>query len=46
VIDIDEGCITLTVECWGGEEFKPSDAQRYKWQQGRWRILEAPEPAH
>ncbi len=46
VIDIDEGCVTLTVECWGGEEFKPSDAQRYKWQQGRWRILEAPEPAH
>jgi 3',5'-cyclic AMP phosphodiesterase CpdA len=46
VVDIDEGCVTLTVECWTGEEFKSSDAQRYKWQEGRWRILEAPEPAH
>jgi 3',5'-cyclic AMP phosphodiesterase CpdA len=45
-IDIAEGCVTVTVNNWQEERFRPSDAQRYKWQDGRWRILEAPEPAH
>lgn len=46
VIDIDGGSITLTVECWSDTAFKPGDAQRYEYHDGRWRILEAREPAH
>ena len=44
-IEIGERCVTVTVNAWKGEDFKPSDSQRYEWQEGRWRILEAPEPA-
>jgi 3',5'-cyclic AMP phosphodiesterase CpdA len=46
VIDIDDGCITLTLECWSGSEFRPADAQKFERQDGRWRILRAAEPAH
>jgi len=46
VIDIDGGSITLTVECWSSIAFKPGDAQRYEYHDGRWRILKAEEPAH
>ena len=46
VIDIDDGKVTLTVECWGETEFKPKDAQGYEYHDGRWRILKAEEPAH
>jgi 3',5'-cyclic AMP phosphodiesterase CpdA len=46
VIDISDGSITLTVECWSGNAFKPGDAQRYEYHDGRWRILKAEEPAH
>jgi 3',5'-cyclic AMP phosphodiesterase CpdA len=46
VIDIDDGNVTLTVECWCETRFEPKDAQRYEYHQGRWRILEAEEPAH
>ena len=46
LIDIDGGSITLTVECWSDTAFKASDAQRYEYHDGRWRILEAREPAH
>ena len=28
------------------ERFEPSDAQRFKWQGGKWKIMPAPEPAH
>ena len=45
-IDIADGCVTITVNAWKRDEFEPSDAQRYEWHEGRWRILPAPEPAH
>jgi 3',5'-cyclic AMP phosphodiesterase CpdA len=46
VIDIDDSNVTLTVECWSESGFKRGDAQRYECHQGRWRILEAEQPAH
>lgn len=45
-IDIAKSCVTITVNAWKEEQFKPSDARRYEWQEGRWRILQTPEPAH
>ncbi len=45
-IDIAEGCVTITVNAWKGDDFKPADAQRYEWQEGRWKLLPTPEPAH
>ena len=44
-IDIADGNVTVTVNAWDGEDFKPSDAQRYEWKKGRWRVRKA-EPAH
>jgi 3',5'-cyclic AMP phosphodiesterase CpdA len=46
VIDIVDGVVTLTVECWSGEAFQASDAQGYEYVDGRWRILKAAQPAH
>ena len=46
VIDIVDGSVTLTVECWSGEGFEASDAQGYEYVDGRWRILKAAQPAH
>lgn len=45
-IDITEGAVTLTLESWTGEAFKPADAQRFERQDGRWRMVCTPEPAH
>jgi 3',5'-cyclic AMP phosphodiesterase CpdA len=45
-IDIADGCVTITVNAWKGDDFTPSDAQRYEWQEGRWKLLPTPEPAH
>ena len=45
-IDIDGGKVTVTVNAWDGEAFVPADAQPYQYQDGRWRILNAKEPAH
>ena len=45
-IDIEEGMVTVTVNAWDGDAFTPADAQPYKYQDGRWRILKANEPAH
>jgi 3',5'-cyclic AMP phosphodiesterase CpdA len=45
-IDIDEQCVTVTVNAWKDDAFQPADAQRYEWQDGRWRIVKAKEPAH
>lgn len=44
-IDIDGGRVTLTVHAWGGEAFKPADAQPYQYQNGRWKILKAEQSA-
>jgi len=45
-IDIAERSATITVHAWNSGEFKPTDAQRYEWWDGRWRILQPVEPAH
>jgi predicted phosphodiesterase len=45
-IDIDGSRVTVTVNAWTGEAFKPADAQPYQYQEGRWRILKSEEPAH
>jgi hypothetical protein len=45
-IDIAEGSATITVHAWKGEDFKPSDARRYQWQEGRWKVSKSAEPAH
>ena len=45
-IDIIDGCVTVTVNAWKGDDFRPTDAQRYEWQEGRWKLLPTPEPAH
>jgi 3',5'-cyclic AMP phosphodiesterase CpdA len=45
-IDIADGCVTITVNAWKDDDFRGSDAQRYEWQNGRWRILKSEEPAH
>ena len=46
VIDIEDGDVTLTVECWCETHFEPKDAQKYEYHDGKWRILPAEEPAH
>jgi len=46
VIDIGEGSVTVTVHGWNGEEFGAKDANRYDWQNGKWKLRESVEPAH
>jgi 3',5'-cyclic AMP phosphodiesterase CpdA len=46
VIDIENGNVTLTVECWGETGFEPKDAEKFEYREGRWRILEVEQPAH
>ena len=46
VIDLNDGNVTLTVESWSDDEFRPMDAQRYEYHEGRWRVLKAKEPTH
>jgi 3',5'-cyclic AMP phosphodiesterase CpdA len=45
-IDIADDCVTITVNAWKGDDFRPTDAQRYERQEGRWKLLPTPEPAH
>jgi 3',5'-cyclic AMP phosphodiesterase CpdA len=45
-IDIADGSATITVHAWKGEEFEATDAQRYDWQDGRWKVRTTAEPAH
>jgi 3',5'-cyclic AMP phosphodiesterase CpdA len=45
-IDIAKGSVTITVHSWTGESFSAKDANRYSWQDGRWRLRETAEPAH
>jgi 3',5'-cyclic AMP phosphodiesterase CpdA len=46
VIDIAGGAATITVNAWDGNDFRPSDAKRYEWVEGKWKLRPAPEPAH
>jgi 3',5'-cyclic AMP phosphodiesterase CpdA len=45
-IEIAESKVTVTVQAWKGERFEPSDSQPYRWTDGRWKIMQAEEPAH
>ncbi len=45
-IDVADAHVTITVNAWRGGDFVPLDAQRYAWEEGRWRIAATPEPAH
>src|SRR5437868_2440777 len=45
-IDIAELSATITVHAWKRGAFQANDAQRYEWNDGRWRILKSAEPAH
>ena len=46
VIDIADGRVGLTVECWGGDAFHAMDPRSYEYHDGRWRILKAEQSAH
>ena len=45
-IDISGDSATITVHAWNGDEFRPNDAQRYEWHDGRWALRKAAESAH
>ncbi len=45
-IDIGEGAVTVTVNTWRNDQYCPADAQRYQWEEGRWRAGKSAEPAH
>ncbi len=45
-IDVADASVTITVNAWKGGGFVPLDAQRYAWEEGRWRIASKPAPAH
>jgi 3',5'-cyclic AMP phosphodiesterase CpdA len=45
-IDVGDASVTVTVNAWEGGSFVPLDAQRYAWEEGRWRVAPTPEPAH
>jgi 3',5'-cyclic AMP phosphodiesterase CpdA len=46
VIDVADGAVTVTVNAWRQGSFAALDAQRYAWEEGRWRLAPAAEPAH
>jgi len=43
---VHEEDVTVTVNAWNGDRFEPSDARRYHWQAGRWKLTRTAEPAH
>lgn len=45
-IDVADASVTITVNAWTGGRFTALDAQRYAWEEGRWRLAPTPEPAH
>jgi 3',5'-cyclic AMP phosphodiesterase CpdA len=45
-IDVADASVTITVNAWKDGGYKPLDAQRYVWEERRWRIAPAEEPAH
>ena len=45
-IDIGEQSVTVTVHAWKDDDFRANDAERYRWQDGRWRSKQQAEPAH
>jgi 3',5'-cyclic AMP phosphodiesterase CpdA len=45
-IDIADASATITVHAWDGDSFRPNDAQRYEWREGRWKLRRVEAPAH
>jgi 3',5'-cyclic AMP phosphodiesterase CpdA len=45
-IDVADAEVTITVNAWKGDRYVPLDAQRYAWEEGRWRIMPTAQPAH
>lgn len=45
-IDIAQRSTTITVNGWAGNRFRASDARAYRWEEGRWILNKAAEPAH
>lgn len=45
-IDIGEGAVTISVNNWNGDRFVAADAERFQWQDGRWKSGKTVEPAH
>lgn len=45
-IDIDDGCVTVTVNPWNDERFEAADTQSYHYRDGAWRMLKMDEPTH
>jgi len=45
-IDIADGRVAISVHGWDGAAFTAAEARPYEYQDGRWRVLEAEEPAH
>ena len=47
IIDIADGCVTVTVNAWKGDDFKPADAQRYRMaRRAAGAYLQRRSPAH
>ena len=45
-IDVADASVTITINSWTDDHFAALDSQRYSWEQGKWRIAPAAEPAH
>lgn len=45
-IDVADASVTITVNAWTDGAFAALDAQRYAWDEGRWRIAPTAEAAH
>src|SRR6476661_4738559 len=46
VIEIAAGSVTVIVNHWDGERFTTADAQPYRYEEGRWRIVSTAQAAH
>lgn len=45
-IDVADASVTITINSWANDHFAPLDSQRFAWEEGKWRIVPAAEPAH
>jgi 3',5'-cyclic AMP phosphodiesterase CpdA len=45
LLDLAAGRVVLTVYSWGGDEYRPADAQAFEQSDGAWIIAHTPQPA-
>ena len=45
-IDVASKEVTVTVNAWKDDDFRPTEPRRYEWHEGKWLLRSAPEPAH